>query len=229
MFLLVSEAGLEPARPFSQSLAPQASASANSATPTCQVRFRARKNIHRSPAATQALFETFFALLPIRPLSCVLACFYSMLSQRFWRAGDWPPRLAPCTLSRFVHASNPPPPVRCTLSYLVHASNPSLPARCTLSCLVHASKRPNTQSSHENRPRAFDPNRQSMHFSAFCAPLDQSAAKADTLPRFSRISKPSRPPRQPRLSVRRTQCTIPLFLVRLSLSKVTRRIPLLDF
>ena len=33
---VVSEAGLEPARPFSQSLAPQASASANSATPTCQ-------------------------------------------------------------------------------------------------------------------------------------------------------------------------------------------------
>ena len=31
---MVSEAGLEPARPFSQSLAPQASASANSATPT---------------------------------------------------------------------------------------------------------------------------------------------------------------------------------------------------
>ena len=35
---MVSEAGLEPARPFSQSLAPQASASANSATPTCLLR-----------------------------------------------------------------------------------------------------------------------------------------------------------------------------------------------
>ena len=32
--ILVSEAGLEPAQPFSQLLAPQASASANSATPT---------------------------------------------------------------------------------------------------------------------------------------------------------------------------------------------------
>lgn len=35
---MVSEAGLEPARPFSQSLAPQASASANSATPTLVAR-----------------------------------------------------------------------------------------------------------------------------------------------------------------------------------------------
>ena len=35
----MSEAGLEPARPFSQSLAPQASASANSATPTCHCAF----------------------------------------------------------------------------------------------------------------------------------------------------------------------------------------------
>ena len=34
ILFVVSEAGLEPARPFSQSLAPQASASANSATPT---------------------------------------------------------------------------------------------------------------------------------------------------------------------------------------------------
>ncbi len=49
---MVSEAGLEPARPFSQSLAPQASASANSATPTfvCQrgIIYQAMSSIART-------------------------------------------------------------------------------------------------------------------------------------------------------------------------------------
>lgn len=54
--LVVSEAGLEPARPFSQSLAPQASASANSATPTCALNARSILSHSRTVASTNCKF-----------------------------------------------------------------------------------------------------------------------------------------------------------------------------
>ena len=54
--LVVSEAGLEPARPFSQSLAPQASASANSATPTCALNARSILSHGRAVASANSKF-----------------------------------------------------------------------------------------------------------------------------------------------------------------------------
>ncbi len=53
--LVVSEAGLEPARPFSQSLAPQASASANSA-PTCALNARSILSHGRAVASANSKF-----------------------------------------------------------------------------------------------------------------------------------------------------------------------------
>ena len=58
---VVSEAGLEPARPFSQSLAPQASASANSATPTCHCAFAQGIVCTSPPPRASPSFEVFLA------------------------------------------------------------------------------------------------------------------------------------------------------------------------